>query len=62
MIKTNSPYYVSIPLGVDPDPFDYYISYIYIWSGLQSAEPSEPEYQQTRHNPSGSLANDKVNI
>ena len=62
MIKTNSPYYVSIPLGVDPNPFDYYISYIYIWSGLQSAEPVTPEYQQTRQNPTGSLANDTLNI
>ena len=62
MVKTNSPYYVTIPLGVDPNPFDYYISYIYIWSGLQSAEPITPEYQQTRQNPSGSVANDKINI
>ena len=62
MIKTNSPYYVTIPLGVDPNPFEYYISYIYIWSGLQSAEPATPEYQQTRQNPTGSLANDTLNI
>lgn len=62
MIKTNSPYYVNIPLGVDPTPFDYYISYIYIWSGLQSAKPVTPEYQQTRQNPAGSVLFDKVNI
>ena len=62
MIKTNSPYYVSMPLGSLGVPYDYYISYIYIWNGLNSARPLLPEYQQTRQNPSGSVGVDKINI
>lgn len=64
MIKTLSPYYVSVPL-ISPNSSEICSQYtikIYIWSGNKSAVPSEATYEKTKINAAGLDTTDKVNI
>lgn len=64
MIKTLSPYYVSIPL-VNPATLvvcDSYTINLFIWSGNKTAVPATPEYEITKINAAASNGTDKVNI
>ena len=64
MIKTLSPYYVSIPL-ISPNSSEICTQYtikIYVWSGNKSAVPSEPNYEITKINAAALDTTDKVNI
>jgi len=64
MIKTLSPYYISIP-KVNPNTLEVCGSYtfkLFIWSGSKSAIPATPEYESTKINASNSSATDKVDI
>ena len=62
MIKTLSPYYLSVPLDDGGTPFDYYELTIYVWTGLQSGIPALPNYTLTRQNPTATTTPDKVNV
>lgn len=58
MIKTLSPYYVTIPWLTA-------ISYtlkIYVWDGLKSAVPTTASYSITKINQTNSNGTDKINI
>lgn len=64
MIKTLSPYYLSIPF-VDPITEETALSYtlkIYVWDGLKASIPATASYSMTKNNPTSSTGNDKVNI
>lgn len=64
MIKTLSPYYVSVAL-INPLTgvvCDSYTLKIYIWSGSKNAAPSTPEYEITKINAAMSNGTDKINI
>lgn len=58
MIKTNSPYYISIPWS----GFDSYTLKLYVWSGLQTDVPASPQYEFKNINPLGFTDNSEVNI
>lgn len=64
MIKTLSPYYVSIPLvnPVTTVVCESYTINLFIWSGNKTSVPSQPEYQRTKVNAAASNGTDKVNI
>lgn len=64
MIKTLTPYYVSVPLvNHDTDVVcEYYTVKIYIWDGNKTAVPSESSYEITKINASASNGSDKINI
>lgn len=64
MIKTLSPYYLTIPF-VDPITTETALSYtmkLYIWDGLKASVPVTESYSMTKNNPTSSTGNDKVNI
>jgi hypothetical protein len=64
MIKTLSPYYVTIPF-VSPltgVTCSKYTLKIYVWDGLKSAVPSVASYSMTKTNPTSSTGSDKINI
>lgn len=64
MIKTLSPYYVTIPF-VDPITEETCTSYtlkIYVWDGLKSSTPATESYSLTKTNPTSSTGSDKINI
>lgn len=64
MIKSISPYYLSIPF-VSPLTSAICTSYtlqIFVWEGSKFDVPTTPIYQSTKKNPTGSSGNDKVNI
>lgn len=64
MIKSLSPYYVNIPF-VSPLTGATAITYtlnLFIWNGAKNSPPSEPQYQITKENPTGSIGTDKINI
>lgn len=64
MIKTLTPYYVTIPL-VNPLTdvvCDSYTIKIFIWAGNKTAVPSLPEYEITKVNAAAANGNEKVNI
>ena len=64
MIKTLSPYYITIPL-ISPSNATICGSYklqLYVWTGLKSAVPASATYEITKYNASGSTGSDKVNI
>lgn len=64
MIKTLSPYYVTVPL-TNPDTSvvcDSFVFKIYIWNGNKSSAPSTPEYEQTIINAAASNGNHKLDI
>jgi len=64
MIKSLSPYYLTIPFVA---PFsgltcDSYTLEIFVWNGLKSAVPATASYEKTIKNVTASTGNDKVNI
>lgn len=64
MIKSLSPYYLTIPFA---SPLTSAIStaytlQIFVWEGLKSDVPVSPIYQITKKNPTGTSGNDLVNI
>lgn len=64
MIKSLSPYYVSIPFvspltGLTCTSFTLRL---YIWNGLKFNPPANPSYEVTKSNPTASTGNDKINI
>jgi len=64
MIKTLSPYYLSVPF-VNPQTSvtsTYYTLSIHVWDGDLSAPPATPNYVITKQNPTGSTGNDEINI
>lgn len=64
MIKTLSPYYLTIPF-VDPITSETCTSYtlkLYVWEGEKATPPIEASYSITKNNPTTSTGNDKVNI
>jgi hypothetical protein len=64
MIKTLSPYYITVPF-VNPDTevvCDSYTINIYIWNGAKNAVPSTPEYSKTIINASASNGSSKIEI
>lgn len=64
MIKTLSPYYVTVPF-VDPltsSPCVNYTLRIYVWNGNKASVPATPSYVMTKTNATNSSASDKVNI
>ena len=64
MIKSLSPYYLSIPF-VSPLTSQVCASYtlkIYVWDGLKTSSPVTPSYTMTKGNPTTSSASDKINI
>lgn len=64
MIKTLSPYYISVPL-INPTSelvCDSYTVNIYVWQGSKTAVPSTPDYTITKINAAGSSATEKLNI
>ena len=64
MIKSLTPYYVSIPF-VSPLTSLTCTAYtfrLYIWDGLKSSPPSTPSYEITKKNPTASTGNDTLNI
>ncbi len=64
MIKTLSPYYLTIPF-VSPltgITCTFYTLKIYVWDGIKSAVPAVASYSITKNNPTTSTGNDKVNI
>lgn len=64
MIKTLSPYYITIPF-VDPITDETCTSYtlkIYVWDGVKATPPVTESYALTKNNPTSSTGNDKINI
>ena len=64
MIKTLSPYYLTIPF-VDPSNDETCTTYtlkIYVWDGLKASRPDTHVYSITKNNPTNSTGSDKVNI
>jgi hypothetical protein len=64
MIKTLSPYYISIPF-VDPITDETCTSYtlkIYVWDGVKATPPATASYELTKNNPTSSTGSDKINI
>jgi hypothetical protein len=64
MIKSLSPYYVSIPFvspltGLTCTAFTLRL---YVWNGLKGSPPATPTYEITKTNPTSSTGNDKINI
>lgn len=64
MIKSLSPYYLTIPFiaPATSTVCTSYTLYIFIWDGLKSSVPATPTYEITKKNPTASTGNDKVNI
>jgi len=64
MIKTLSPYYLTIPF-VDPDTTDTCTAYtlkLYVWDGVKATPPTDASYSITKSNPTSSTGNDIVNV
>ena len=64
MIKTLSPYYITIPF-VSPATALTCTSFtlkIYIWNGSKSAAPTTATWERTEKNPTSSTSNIKINI
>lgn len=64
MIKTISPYYVTIPF-VSPltsVTCTSFVLKIYVWDGLKVTPPSLYSYLITKGNPTASTGTDKINI
>ena len=64
MIKSLSPYYLTIP-WVAPISEEICTSYtlqIFVWNGLKNIVPVNPSYEITKDNVTSSNASDKVNI
>jgi len=64
MIKSLSPYYLTIPF-VSPLTSVVCTEYtlqIFVWDGVKSTPPATPSYEITKQNIATSSGNDKVNI
>ena len=64
MIKTLSPYYLSIPF-VDPITSETCTSYtlkLYVWDGVKATPPATASYSITKNNPTTSTGSDKINV
>jgi hypothetical protein len=64
MIKTLSPYYITIPF-VDPITEDTCTAYtlkLYVWDGVKATPPVTESYSITKNNPTSSTGSDKINI
>jgi hypothetical protein len=64
MIKSLSPYYLTIPF-VSPLTSVVCTEYtlqIFVWDGVKATPPSEPSYEITKQNIATSSGNDKINI
>lgn len=64
MIKTLSPYYLTIPF-VDPVTTETCTSYtlkIYVWDGVKATPPVAESYAISKNNPTTSTGNDKINV
>lgn len=64
MIKNLSPYYVTIPF-ISPLTSLTCTSYtmqLFVWNGSKSTPPTEPVYEFTKQNPTGSNGNSIVDI
>jgi hypothetical protein len=64
MIKTLSPYYITIPFvaplsGLTSASFTLKL---FIWNGSKSTPPSEATYEITKENPTASTASVKINV
>ena len=64
MIKSLSPYYITIPFTspLTSAICSAYTLQVFIWNGLKASVPTEPVYSITKKNPTGSDGNDKINI
>jgi len=64
MIKSLSPYYLTIPFKspLTNETCTAYTLKIYVWNGLKNTAPSTASYQVTKGNPTLSGGSDKVNI
>ena len=64
MIKSLSPYYLTIPF-VAPISEEICTSYtlqIFVWNGLKNIVPSVPTYEVTKLNPTGSDGSEQIDI
>ena len=64
MIKTLSPYYLSIPF-VDPVTSETCTAYtlkLYVWDGVKATPPTGASYSFTKSNPTSSTGSDKINV
>lgn len=64
MIKTLSPYYLTIPF-VSPLTDETCVAYtlrIYVWDGAKDTPPEIESYKVTKNNPTASTGSDKINI
>jgi hypothetical protein len=64
MIKTLSPYYITIPL-VSPSNGLLCNSYklqLFVWNGSKTAVPASPSYEKTIFNAAASTGSQKINI
>lgn len=64
MIKSLSPYYISVPF-VSPLTDLTCTSYtlqVFVWNGLKSDPPTTASYEFTKTNPTSSISSDKVDI
>ena len=64
MIKSLSPYYVNIPF-VSPLSGLTCTSYtlqLFVWNGAKNAPPTNPSYEFTKSNPTGSTLTDEIDI
>jgi len=64
MIKTLSPYYVTIPWlsPLTSLTATQYTIELYIWNGSKDVIPAEPSYQITKTNPEALVGDDKIEI
>jgi len=64
MIKSLSPYYLTIPFAspLTSAISSAYTLQIFVWEGLKASVPATPIYQITKKNPTGTSGNDKINI
>ena len=62
MIKSLSPYYLTVPFASGDTCTSFTVS-VFVWNGLKSAVPATATIQLTKDNPTGSTGNDTtVNI
>ena len=64
MIKTLSPYYLTIPfvIPVEEITCTSYTLKIYIWDGVKATPPVDASYSITKNNPTASTGSDKINV
>ncbi len=64
MIKSLSPYYLSIPLVAPLSGLTCtsYTLQIYVWNGVKATVPASTTYEITKDNPTASTGNDEIDI